>query len=362
MSTPNYKRIRILLCLSRIHVSVKFLIKFDRVARPPLRFLRSFVPSSFPSSMSTPIQTIETTHNDMIHDAQLDYYSRRLATCSSDRSIKIYDVTDAQHTLSAELGGHDGPVWQVDWAHPRFGTLLASCGYDQRIIVHSEVRPNYNQPAQWNPFYSYDGHKSSVNSISWAPNEYGLILAAASSDGTVSWHQHVDGTQWEHNQFKAGPMGCNAVSWAPFKAPGSEKGDGENKSYTLKLVTGSCDGVARIWSKDATDDNFTMVKAFKEQHKDWVRDVAWAPTSSVPTNTIATCSEDKTVWIHKETMDGTWQSIKLPDFEKPVWRVSWSITGNVLAVSTGDQEVTLWKESIDHLWVQLSSLSEETKQ
>jgi protein transport protein SEC13 len=68
--------------------------------------------------MSTPIQTIETSHRDMIHDAQLDYYSRRLATCSSDRSIKVYDVTETQHTLSAELAGHDGPVWQVTWAHP----------------------------------------------------------------------------------------------------------------------------------------------------------------------------------------------------------------------------------------------------
>ena len=306
---------------------------------------------------AAPIQTIETTHRDMIHDAQLDYYSRRLATCSSDRSIKIYDVTDTSNVLSAELGGHDGPVWQVDWAHPRFGTLLASCGYDQRIIVHSEVRPNYQQPAQWNPFYQYDGHKSSVNSISWAPNEYGLILAAASSDGTVSCHEHVDGTDWEHNDFKAGPMGCNSVSWAPFKAPGSENEDG---STTLRLVTGSCDGVARIWSRDPVTKKFKMDKAFANSHTDWVRDVAWAPTSSVPTNTIATCSEDKTVWIHKETTDGDWKSEQLgADFTKPVWRVSWSITGNVLAVSTGDQEVTLWKESIDHKWVQLSGLSEQ---
>jgi protein transport protein SEC13 len=27
------------------------------------------------------------------HDAQLDYYAKKLATCSSDRSIRIYDVS-----------------------------------------------------------------------------------------------------------------------------------------------------------------------------------------------------------------------------------------------------------------------------
>ena len=28
----------------------------------------------------------------MIHDAQMDFYGTRLATCSSDRIIKIFDV------------------------------------------------------------------------------------------------------------------------------------------------------------------------------------------------------------------------------------------------------------------------------
>ena len=29
---------------------------------------------------------------DMIHDAQMDFYGTRLATCSSDRLVKIFDV------------------------------------------------------------------------------------------------------------------------------------------------------------------------------------------------------------------------------------------------------------------------------
>jgi hypothetical protein len=32
---------------------------------------------------------IDTQHDDMVHDAQLDYYGRRLATASSDRTIKV---------------------------------------------------------------------------------------------------------------------------------------------------------------------------------------------------------------------------------------------------------------------------------
>ena len=35
--------------------------------------------------MVTVQSTVDTGHEDMIHDAQMDFYGTRLATCSSDR-------------------------------------------------------------------------------------------------------------------------------------------------------------------------------------------------------------------------------------------------------------------------------------
>ena len=40
------------------------------------------------------------------HDAQMDYYGTKLATCSSDRSLKIFDVRSGQQTLLADLRGY----------------------------------------------------------------------------------------------------------------------------------------------------------------------------------------------------------------------------------------------------------------
>ena len=44
-----------------------------------------------------------TNHNTWViyesvfqHDAQLDYYGKRLATCSSDRTVKVFDVVDGE--------------------------------------------------------------------------------------------------------------------------------------------------------------------------------------------------------------------------------------------------------------------------
>jgi WD40 repeat protein len=57
---------------------------------------------------------IATQHSDMVHDAQLDYYGKLLATCSSDRTIKVFDVsTKGQTKHICDITGHEGPVWQV---------------------------------------------------------------------------------------------------------------------------------------------------------------------------------------------------------------------------------------------------------
>lgn len=117
------------------------------------------------------------------HDLQLDYYGKRLATCSSDNLIKVFEVGPDQgnQTISATIAGHEGPIWQVAWAHPKFGIVLASCSYDRRVCVWKEF-----QAGQWTKIYEYMGHQSSVNSISFAPHELGLKLACASNDCSIS--------------------------------------------------------------------------------------------------------------------------------------------------------------------------------
>ena len=76
-----------------------------------------FSPSFFTKSRilhkTTMEQSVQTSHTDMIHDAQLDYYGKTLATCSSDRTIKIFDVSKGEPEHLHDITGHDGPVWQV---------------------------------------------------------------------------------------------------------------------------------------------------------------------------------------------------------------------------------------------------------
>ncbi len=45
--------------------------------------------------MASAVAAVDTGHGDMLHDAALDFYGRRLATCSSDRLIKVFEVGGA---------------------------------------------------------------------------------------------------------------------------------------------------------------------------------------------------------------------------------------------------------------------------
>ncbi|QDS74318.1 hypothetical protein FKW77_004089 [Venturia effusa] len=305
---------------------------------------------------------ITNSHDDMIHDAVLDYYGRRLATCSSDRTIKIFEITtdpsqptQDSHKLLETLKGHDGPVWCVAWAHPQFGTLLASSSYDGRIVIWKE------QPqGVWGKAYDFAGHGASVNLVAWAPHECGCIVAGASSDGQVSVLELKENA-WTSTVFAAHGMGVNSVSWAPSVSAGAvtSAAPQQNTAPLRRIVTGGSDCLVKIWDFSTETGSWNCVSELTG-HSDWVRDVSWAPTI-LTKSYIASASQDKTVKIwttaSKDPTAGDWTAATLT-FDAVAWRVSWSLSGNVLAVSTGDNKVSLWKERLSGGWEKVKSIEE----
>lgn len=277
---------------------------------------------------------------------------------STDRTVKIYNVSETSYQLSATLQGHEGPVWQVSWAHPKFGVILASCSFDGSVLIHRETKPQ-----EWTILHAARHlHESSVNSIAFAPHEFGLIAAAASSDGRVSILTHQPNNTWSVEYIQDNALGVNAVSWAPYGAyTDTTNPDAAAQVMTTpRIVTGGCDNRIRFWLQSGDSGQWiedTSALISKEiAHSDWVRDVAWAPSILPNVNLVASCSEDRTVIIWKQDgANAEWKATLLNKFEAPVWRVSWSVTGHMLAVSSGDSEVTLWKAGLDGKWTQMSS-------
>lgn len=240
-------------------------------------------------------------------------------------------------------------MWQVSWAHPRFGVLLASCSFDGSVIIHREQRPG-----DWAVLHAARGlHTSSVNSVAFGPPEYGLQVAAASSDGRVSVLQHQPNQTWSVSYLQDCPVGVNAVTWAPA-----------DESGEARLATAGCDNHIRFWTLNKEQGQWIETASTigaSPGHSDWVRDVAWAPALLPNHNMMASCSEDRTVLIwKKDSPDAEWQAEVLNTFDDPVWRVSWSVTGHLLAVSSGDSTVTLWKAGLDGQWTQVETTLEES--
>lgn len=289
-------------------------------------------------------QTIDTQHTETLHDAILDYYGKRLATCSSDQTIKIFDVsTTGAQTHVETLRGHEGPVWQLSWAHPKFGTILASAGYDGRVLVWRE------QGGQWSKLTEHAIHSASVNSVTWAPHELGAVLACASSDGKVSILEFKDDGSWDTRTLPAHAVGVNAISWAPSTVAGSlvsTVGNAPGTNTVKRFVTGGCDNVLKVWAYDVAQATW-LEETVLEGHTDWVRDVSWAPNIGLPKSYIASGSQDKTVLIWTQLAGGPWVKTALRDepFADTVWRVSWSESGNLLAVSCGDGKIYIYKET-----------------
>ena len=290
---------------------------------------------------SRPAVSCETQHEDVVHDTQWDFYGRFMATCSSDRTVRIFSTTGASQSekprLAAILTGHEGPVWMISWAHPRFGNVIASCSYDHRAIVWKE-----SSAGQWKPVHIVGIHKGSVNALQFSSAEYGLLLATASSDGTVAVTEFAEGNWREsitvgEDERPAHPLGAMAVSFAPFHPT--------TRTNPI-LATGGCDCKIRLWSKTG---NWKPLVAFGD-HKDWIRDVAFCPDASSTFLVVASCSQDKTVVVRRIASDSAdlsnpkaWE-VSVTTFPETCWRLSWSPCGTMLLVTTADSRAYLLKQ------------------
>ena len=118
-----------------------------------------------------------------MHDIAYDFYGTRLATCSSDKHITIFKQVPAAdgapgqwvpepngaRPLSASVTGprqvlvslsapamigtlehaHKGPIRKLAWAHPQFGSIIASCSDDHKVIIWKEEVPHCIASRPW---------------------------------------------------------------------------------------------------------------------------------------------------------------------------------------------------------------------
>lgn len=302
-----------------------------------------------------------------ILDCDTDKTGKLLAVSSLEGSIIIYKKKENQTEKVLHIEAHKNAVWKVKWTCPKFGKILASCGFDCKIKIWM-IEKESNLYKSRNIFTS-EFINASVNSIDWISHDFGLVLAACTSASEIIFIQSVMNEKknftWEYSihQTEEHEEPINSVVWAPP----SKCSELVKNSFEAFLASGSCDNSICLWKFSVWDlhfannnnaknnFDFTLLKKISNAHQDWIRDLSWSNSCYRGFYLLASGSEDRSckIWKidlhHNKVLDHI-----ILKFPSPVWKVSWNFIGNLLAVAftftKGTNGFKIYKENKEGIW------------
>ncbi|CAG0898372.1 unnamed protein product [Darwinula stevensoni] len=320
-------------------------------------------------------RTISADHKDLVHDVAFDFYGRRVATCSSDQTVKVFNLGDDNSWhCTASWKAHSGSVWKVTWAHPEFGQVLATCSFDRTATVWEEIVTSASStqqahPTHWVKRTSLVDSRTSVNDVKFGPKHLGLQLATCSADGIVRIYEAPDVmnlSQWSLQHEINCKLQCSCISWTPLKTWSSPPmiavgSDEPNLTAGPKTF---------IYEFQCTDSpQWVRVDSLKEVTSP-VHDLSFAPCLGRSFHILGIASRDvlliKIKPLPKETSQASGETssskyeitilARLPDHPPTAWRVAWNLTGTILASTGDDGNMRLWKANFDGRWECISAL------
>lgn len=138
-------------------------------------------------------------HEGAVYDVAFSPDGVTLATCSTDKTAKLWDWKAEMPMEKAKLEGHSDAVWAVAWSKD---ASLATAGADRKIKLWN---------AEGKEEATLEGHKDWVTDLAFSPD--GASLASASHDRTARL--------WDAKEKKEtaslGPHGstCWCVAFSP---------------------------------------------------------------------------------------------------------------------------------------------------
>jgi len=317
-------------------------------------------------------RNISTEHKDLIHDVAYDFYGTRMATCSSDQTVRIWEADPASGSwnCTASWKAHSGSVWKVTWANPEFGQVISTCSFDRTAVVWEEVigegAGDRVSSTHWVKRTTLVDSRTCVTDVKFAPKYLGLVLATCSADGFVRIYEAPDVmnlTQWSLQHEISVKVSCACLAWNPtyprYALPMIAVGSDDTTPGVAKVMIYEFNDNARRWTKIETLQDVTEP----------VNDLAFAPNLGRSYHLLGIGSKDLKIVVLEPQQgrtddENSTASTKFNtrlvahgvEHNSTVWRVAWNVTGTILSSSGDDGCVRLWKGNYMGNWRCVSSL------
>jgi WD40 repeat protein len=280
-------------------------------------------------------------HQDAVRGISWSPDGTKLATASSDRTAKVWEVGTGRELLT--LRGHRNVVNGIAWSLD--GNRLATGSMDQMVglwdlgtggqlstlrglgIIYGIARsPDGSKLVTAGDdktakvldlntglvLLTLRGHQGRVWGVAWSPD--GSRLATASGDETAKVWEASTGRELLTLRGHEGPV--NGIAWSL---------DGS------KLATANADKTAEVWEASTGRELLTL-----RGHEGPVGGIAWSPDGTQ----LATASYDQTAKVWDA---GTGRELlTLRGHKGTVYSVTWSPDGSQLASASMDHTAKVW--------------------
>jgi len=270
-------------------------------------------------------------HTSAVQDLDFDPEGDRLASCSSDMSIKIWDMTDDSFRCVRTLQGHDHNVCGVRF----FADMLISCSRDATIKMW-DMNSGFCRK-------TLHAHDEWVKCIS--VSACGSLIASGSMDKSVRVWSQASGS-WDCSQiYNDHDHVVECVEFSNYSADKVLTNAEESKEDAYKeeegppqprfLASGSRDRTILIY--DLEEVKCIMVL---KGHDNWVRSLQWHPAGKY----LVTCADDKSIRVWDLARRREKSSARLEKAHKMfVQTLHYSLISAVVVTGGADNVVKVWE-------------------
>jgi len=250
------------------------------------------------------------------------------------------------------------------WAPVSAGAIVATSAPDKGVHLWQEPPSSRGprtaeEPLAWT-LVATVAPTHEVVDVAFAPDRFGLRVAAACRDGGVRVYEAKDSLvpdRWD------APEEFDALCPAPVlrRPSGRDAADSalprdgrfaatcicwDPSATTQTLVVGCEDGTVRVWMR-RSDSKKWDAAAECAAHRSYVRCVAWAPGMGRSFSLIASGAADACIFVTRlRLLPSGGMSADAPtvlNCPAEVASLQWNSTGTVLASSTDDGLLRLWR-------------------